>query len=152
MRNKLDRTQMLLEGRSMNDDDMKIAILESIPNEEVWCPFCFEKQKSRATRFFLDDGKISKMVRCCICHSKMQAGSMKILFEGAKTFGMFIGGYSHFWSKIDHDEWIKKLKATFKPNEISKFWEGYANIRPQFKERQKQNQMERDYAAAGRQS
>ena len=143
-------TQHLLEGRPMDEDDRRITVLQSLPNEEVWCPFCFEKQKARATRFFLDDGKLSKMVRCCVCHRRMAQSSMKILFQGPKQFGMFIGGYSRFWFTIDHADWIRKLKATFKPNEIAEFWSGYGGMRPEFKEKQRLDQLQRDYEAAGR--
>lgn len=140
--------QHTLDGKILTDEEKRVSIMEALSNEEVWCPFCFDKQKHRATRFFLDDGKLSKMARCFTCKAKMQPASMKILYEGGKAFGMFVGGYSHFWQKIDHDVWIQKLKTAFPSDWVSKFWEGYGDMKPEFKEKQRIAQAQREYDAS----
>ena len=152
--------QFKIDGTVMTEDDKREALLAQIPDERYQCPFCFTTfPHARATRFFLDDGELSKMALCLKaaggCGAKMQLASMAITREAPRSFGRFVGSYSKFWAKVDHDEWNKGLKKLYPvnnslkwedPNQLlNQFWLGYGDARPEWAQKQKEKQMARDY-------
>ena len=153
------RAQGKLDGTKLTEDDKRVAILAALPDNDVMCPFCFTKWKSRATRFFNDsDGKLSKMVRCKKdgggCGRKMQAGTME-WYNDPKQFGREVGGYTMFWKivneeSVGHDKWMKGLKELYHiPALMEQFWDGYGDARPEFADKQRVKKMEREAEAAG---
>ena len=155
MKSHSEDGQAILEGRRMTEDDRRAAILAALPNEDVVCPFCFSGQKAVATRFFLDDGKLSNMAKCCVCKKRMRADSMRQIRGGPRDFGRWVGAYPRFWGMVEHDAWLKKLKATYAPLQslkwddpnqpLSLFWAGYGDSRPEFALKQKIAQQQREY-------
>jgi len=153
------RSQGKLDGTKLTEDDKRLAILASLPDDDVMCPFCFTKWKARATRFFNDsDGKLSKMVVCKKsgggCGRKMQAATME-WYRNPKSFGREVGGYKMFWKivneeSVGHDRWMKGLKQLYHIDALmQQFWDGYGESKPEFAEKQKIRKMEREAEQAG---
>jgi len=154
------KAQGKLEGGVVTDDDKRAAIMAAIPDERYQCPFCLTVfPHSRVTRFFLDDGKLSKMALCNKeaggCGKRMQCDSMRKTRLPPRDFGRFIGSYPKFWAFVDHDTWVKGLKKmlpssnTLKWDDptqpMSQFWLGYGDARPEWALKQAQDRMYREY-------
>ncbi len=143
------KTQLsIIDGRVLTIEDRKIAMLQALPNDRVTCPFCFEQQEDRATRIFASDGSANfmKSRKCVECGQKMHAETMRMLRQPPREFGRWVGAYPRFWKFVDHDSWLRKLKVQYPKDELrGLFWEGYGDSRPEFKEKQRQRQAERDY-------
>jgi hypothetical protein len=75
---------------------------------------------------------------------------MTVLRSAPRDFGRWVGGYSGFWHKVEHDDWIKKLYKQYPKVWVDEFWNGYGDARPQFKEKQLINQAYRDYEKSER--
>jgi hypothetical protein len=153
------RAQGKLDGGKVTEDDKRAMIIGSLPDEDVVCPFCLTKWKTRATRFFNDsDGKLSKMVRCKKdgggCGRRMQASTM-LWYRDPKQFGREVGAYTMFWKIVNeeavgHDKWMKGLKQLYPIDALmQQFWDGYGESKPEFAEKQKIKKMERDAMEAG---
>lgn len=156
------RAQGKLEGGVVTEDDKRLAVLQSLPIESFQCPFCLSVfQNSTVTRFFLDDGKLSKMALCKKdaggCGKRMLVDSMRKTKLGPRDFGRYVGSYPRFWGNVDHDRWMKLLKTMYKPvaalkwddvnQPMSQFWLGYGDVRPEFAEKQRIARATKEYEA-----
>jgi hypothetical protein len=158
-RDEVLKAQGKLDGTKLTEDDKRVAVLAALPDNDVVCPFCFTKWKTRAMRFFNEsDGKLSKMVMCKKngggCGRKMQAGTMD-WYSDPRQFGREVGGYTMFWKivneeSVGHDKWMKGLRQLYPTQAVmQQFWDGYADSNPAFAEKQRIKQAERDALAAG---
>ncbi len=156
--------QINLAGGEITEEDRQAVILASIPDERYQCPFCFNVYPhARATRFFLDDGSLSKRVVCRKdaggCGATMLPVTMTVTRGSPIDFGRFVGSYPKFWFKTDHDRWMIALKKMYPSvkslawddvnQPMSQFWLGYGEMRPEFAQKQKEAKMLKDAIASG---
>ena len=148
--------QKKLDGTLETDDDKKEKILAALHDEQFQCPFCFNVfPHAKVTRFFLDDGKLSKMVVCKQdaggCGQRMTVDSMRQARASPTDFGHWVGAYSAsgFWKKVDHDKWMKGLQMLYKFNKelMDQFWKAYAELNPKFAEKQRNREIDQQAKA-----
>lgn len=163
----IPKDQMTIEGASVTEAQ-KIAVLqEQVPDLLTRCPFCLRSQNLRQMALFNEDGKLLKNKRCvyergrklvqdakeidrCPKTGTMSNSSATVFLMTAKDFGKWIGTYPYFWRIVDHDDWLASLKllAKNKVIDMSEFWDGYAEVRPEFQRRRDEEKAAREYDQA----
>lgn len=118
----------------------KLVSLNSIPDMNVYCIFCFHRGKMKDFAIIDVMGELENLWKCPECHIRMTRGTL-ISYFTPEGLGYFIGYYDRFWGRVqNHELWSQRFKLMFpKYDDRMQFWNAYYKARPKTENRVEDN-------------
>ncbi|MDG6922682.1 MAG: hypothetical protein JRN67_05235 [Nitrososphaerota archaeon] len=117
------------------------AVIDSIPDTPIICPFCFSQAFLKAMRQLNDRNEVLEILHCVnpLCKKGMKIETA-MSTKDPESFASMVTKYKTFWILVDHDKWMHDFKERFDKDFQSKFWLKYREIKPKREEEQVEDQ------------